>query len=93
MRFHRSEYARIRNGMCRRAGCPLVQHIALIPRGKAALFTAWADPGPHIIKLTRVTQNAWIGNPLSNPACPDLVYPKFAWERVPIPPLEVKHEP
>jgi len=51
------------------AGCPT---IAL--RGKDY------DRKARIIVVTRETETDWWGWPLSNPACPVLQWPKFAWE-------------
>lgn len=56
--------------------------IYLVPRGKPSPGAAWSDPRPRAIELTREDNNNWIGRPVANPACSELQYPKFAWEKV-----------
>ncbi len=56
--------------------------IYLIPRGKPDQFAQWADSKPRAIILESETAQAWNGKPVSNPACPVLTYPKFAWEAI-----------
>ena len=40
------------------------------------------DPSPHIVCLTRETETDFWGWPLSNPRCPVLQWPKFAWVEI-----------
>ena len=54
--------------------------IYLVPRGKPEAFCQWCDSKPRAILLTAETPQYWEGKPISNPACPTLLYPKFAWE-------------
>lgn len=37
-------------------------------------------PEPYILIEERA--DAWVARPFMNPACPALVYPKYAWEAV-----------
>lgn len=53
--------------------------ILLVPRGDADPGARWSDPRPHKILVAREDAVAWYGRPSDNPACPELVYPKFAW--------------
>jgi len=40
------------------------------------------DQSNHIVVLTSETEQAWYGFPLTNPDCPILEWPKFAWKQV-----------
>ena len=57
--------------------------ILLLPRGEPSLGAHWSDPLPHRIALAREDESNWYGCPLDNPACPELAYPKSAWELAP----------
>ena len=35
-----------------------------------------------IIELTRETETDYYGKPLSNPACPVIQFPKYAWKEL-----------
>lgn len=52
--------------------------LVLVPRDP--IGPTW--PQRTIIELLRETERAWFGKPLSNPACPVLEYPKFAWKEI-----------
>ena len=56
--------------------------IYLVPRGKPSPFCAWSDPHPRAIRVAKEDANYWYARPVSNPACPELQYPKLAWEEV-----------
>ena len=38
------------------------------------------DRKARLVVITRETNTDWWGYPLSNPRCPVLQWPKFAWE-------------
>ncbi len=40
------------------------------------------DQRAREIRVTSETAHAWIGSPVANPACPELVWPKFAWKEI-----------
>lgn len=40
------------------------------------------DQSTRAVLVERETEAAWYGRPANNPACPTLVWPKFAWKEV-----------
>ena len=67
--------------------------VYLVPRGKPEVFTQWADSKPRAILVSAETPTYWEGKPISNPACPTLQYPKFAWEEAELKPTHACHNP
>lgn len=62
--------------------------IRLRPKNPAPNIAAMSAR-PRDITLLSQTAHAWIGRPVSNPKCPALFWPKFAWEA--IPPRKASH--
>lgn len=40
------------------------------------------DPEPRIVIIEKEDEFCFVGRPESNANCPDLVWPKFAWEEI-----------
>ena len=40
------------------------------------------DQSFHAVRVRLEDEQAWHGRPISNPACPELTYPKYAWKAV-----------
>jgi hypothetical protein len=53
--------------------------VLLKPRNPAPNIAAMSAR-PRRIRVLKETPRWWLGQPVSNPACPPLLWPKFAWE-------------
>ena len=55
--------------------------IAIRPRGDPSPGASWADSRWRVVWVEVEDEDSWTGHPVANAACPQLVYPKDAWEK------------
>ena len=52
------------------------------PKGRPSPLTKWHEPQGHGVRIVREDRGNWYGFPLDNPECPEVQYPKFAWDLI-----------
>lgn len=54
--------------------------VLLRPKGDPSPGTMWHQRTAILVSVDKEDAAAWYGRPVTNPACPSLKWPRFAWQ-------------